>query len=97
MVCHDGKRTSPQCFQTAFGLPDSIASIDIDQQREIFKSRAQANFGTDLLADFADPDHQEKLIRLFLVRSEASQSAGLSGAAAALSLLQSMPRIGRPT
>ncbi|WP_019955553.1 DUF1217 domain-containing protein [Yoonia vestfoldensis] len=82
-------------FETALGLPASIASIDIDKQRDIFKSRAQANFGTQTMADFSDPAQQEKLIRMFLVRSEASQSAALSGASAALSLLQSMPRVGR--
>lgn len=82
-------------FETALGLPASIASIDIDKQRDIFKSRAQATFGTNRLADFADPAQQEKLIRLFLVRSEASQSVAISGAAAALSLLQSMPRMSR--
>lgn len=85
-----------QVFETALGLPASIASIDIDQQRDIFMTRAQASFGTDQMADFTDPAQQEKLIRLFLVRSEASQTAGFSSASAALTLLQSMPRIGLP-
>lgn len=84
-----------QVFETALGLPASMGSIDIDQQRDLFRSRAQARFGTDILVDFTDPAQQEKLIRLFLVRSEASQSAGFSSASAALTLLQSMPQIGR--
>lgn len=82
-------------FETALGLPASIASIDIDKQRDIFKSRAKASFGVDAMANFGDQAQQEKLIRLFLVRSEASQSTAISGASAALTLLQSMPRMGR--
>ncbi len=82
-------------FETALGLPSSIASIDIDKQRDIFQSRAQSAFGTRTLADLAEPAQQEKLIRLFLIRSEAAQSSGISGASAALTLLQSSPRIGR--
>lgn len=81
-------------FETALGLPSSIASVDIDKQRDIFRSRAQAAFGTAALADFAEPAQQEKLIRLFMTRSEAGQTGGLSGASAALTLLQSTPRIG---
>jgi hypothetical protein len=82
-------------FETALGLPSSIASIDIDKQRDIFKSRAQATFGTADMANFANSAQQEKLIRLFLVRSEAAQSGAVSGASTALTLLQSMPRISR--
>lgn len=80
-------------FQTALGLPDEIASIDIDQQREIFQERANAVLGTDDLSEIADPDQQEKLIRLFLVRSEAASINIATGASAALTLLQSAPRL----
>lgn len=82
-------------FETALGLPKSIASIDIDQQRDIFKSRARSVFGSDRFADFADPAQQERLVRLFLVRAEAAQATLGSGAVAALTLLQNAPRIGR--
>lgn len=82
-------------FETALGLPASIASIDVDKQRDIFKSRARASFGTDIMANLSDPARQEQLIRLFLVRSEAAQSTAVSGASAALTLLQSMPSLRR--
>ncbi|WP_322893027.1 MULTISPECIES: DUF1217 domain-containing protein [unclassified Yoonia] len=84
-------------FETALGLPSSIGSIDIDRQRDIFRSRAKALIGTNKVADLADPAQQEKLIRLFLIRAETAQSNNFSTAAAALSLLQSAPRIGRLT
>lgn len=76
-------------FQTALGLPSSIASIDVDRQREIFEERAQSVLGSNEVTTFSDPAEQEKLIRLFLVRSEAAGFASSSSSANALTLLQS--------
>lgn len=75
-----------EVFQTALGLPPSTAGIDVDKQLVLFKQRAQASFGTVKLSDFADPARQEKLIRLFLLRSEM-QTATASPASMALQLL----------
>lgn len=76
-------------FQTALGLPPSIASIDLDQQQQIFEERATAVLGSGKVADFTDPAQQEKLIRLYMVRAEAAQFVGATGASTALTLLQS--------
>lgn len=84
-----GNQPLREVFQTAFGLPSQLASIDLDQQLENFQSRAQSIFGTDKVADFADPAMQEKLIRLFLVRSEANTASAFGSGNIALSLLQS--------
>ncbi len=78
-----------QVFQTALGLPDSIAGIDIDKQREIFQERARSSLGTDDLAEIATPELQEKLIRLFLIRSEANSFSATTAGSTALTLLQS--------
>jgi len=75
--------------QSALGLPSSIATIDIDQQLEAFKDKAKSNFGTDEVSALLDPEIQEKMIRLFLVRSEAAASASTSRFSIALTLLQS--------
>lgn len=75
-------------FQTALGFPTSFGTIDLDQQLEQYQSRAQATFGTDTLADLASPENQEKLIRLYMLRSEANAFAASSGASVALSLLR---------
>lgn len=75
--------------QTALGLPKGLASIDLDQQLEVFKERAKSVFGTDKPADLATPELQDKLIRLFLVRAEAANINLASGASTALTLLQS--------
>jgi len=75
-------------FEKALGFPAGFGSIDIDQQREAFQDRALATFGTDKVADFAEPQLQERLIRLFLIRSEAADSNSYSSGATALALLR---------
>ena len=78
-------------FEAALGLPSSIGTIDVDRQRDMFRARSKAVFGTDKIADFTERRDQDKLVRLFLVRSEASDGRGLTGANAALALLQAAP------
>lgn len=82
-----------EVFQTALGLPPSIASVDLDKQREIFQERAQSVLGSDQLSELTSPAAQEKLIRLFLVRSEAAAFANATAGSTALTLLQSAPRL----
>jgi hypothetical protein len=79
--------------ETALGLPSSIGKLDLDQQFTQFQDRAQAVLGRKDAEALADPEIQEKVIRLFLVRTEASNLNAASGGSVALSLLQSMPRL----
>lgn len=84
-----GNSSLRDMFETALGLPDGFGALDVDQQLVTFKERADSVFGTDDLGDFAAPDLREKLIRLFLVRSEiASGNAGYSAGQMALTLLR---------
>lgn len=83
-------------MQTALGLSANIVSVDIDQQINIFQTRAAQVFGgDDSLSQFSEPAKSEKLIQLFLVRSQINYGVGGSsgGTAAttstALQLLQS--------
>ena len=80
-------------FETALGLPDSLARLDLDQQLDAFKSRAQATFGTDKVGELATPEQEEKMIRLFLIRSQANAVAATSAGSVALTLLQNAPRL----
>ncbi len=75
-------------FQTALGFPSSFAAIDLDQQLEQFQARAEATFGTDQMNELSSPENQEKMIRLYLLRSESNAFSATSGASVALSLLQ---------
>ena len=79
-----------EVVQTALGLPTEIASVDLDQQLGTFKERAQSVFGTDDVSDFTDPDIQETMIRLFLVKSSASSGLGFSSGNIALTLLRGL-------
>lgn len=80
-------------FETALGLPSALARLNIDQQLDNFKSRAQTTFGTDQVGDLATPEQEEKLVRLFLIRSEAKATAATSAGSVALTLLQNAPRL----
>lgn len=74
--------------QRALGLPSAFAAIDIDQQLSVLKSRSERILGSDAVEQFADPAAVEKVVRLFLLRSEAGTGADPSGASGALQILQ---------
>lgn len=86
-----GNQPLRQVFETALGLPSSFGSLDIDKQLEQFQDRAKAIFGTDNPAEFLASDKQEKLIRLFMIRSDAQSGFGTNGGTVALSLLRAAP------
>jgi hypothetical protein len=75
-------------FQTAMGLPASTATLDLDQQLTIFKTRAKAQFGADTVSQFADAKAMDGLIRRFIMRSEADAFAQSGAGNAALTMLQ---------
>ncbi len=78
-----------QAFQSALGLPDSFASIDLDKQLKTIEARAETTFGNNTVAQFKDPAKIERLVQLFLLRSEAAQtSAQTFRGASVLGLLQ---------
>jgi hypothetical protein len=79
-------------FQTAFGLPDSFASIDLDKQLETLKDKSAAMFGSSSLRQFTSAEKLDTLVRQFLVRADiaTTQSGGSFGTA--LTLLQNIRR-----
>jgi len=84
-----GTPTLRRVFETALALPKALATADLDQQLEVFRDKAERIFGAGEVAKFSEPEAREKLIRLFLIRSDTStlQSANTPGMAA-LTLLQ---------
>lgn len=74
-------------FETAFGLPSDFVSLDLDKQMEVFKDKAQARFGTDAVAELAQPDKLEEIARVFLLRSQIAESNALGSNRIALQLL----------
>lgn len=85
-----GQRPLRELLTTAFGLPTSIAQIDVDQQKDIFERKALALFGDKSIAVFKDPEKVDAVIRRFFLfrQIEAGPSLTTRGAAA-LTLLQS--------
>lgn len=76
-------------FETALGLPDSFAAIDLDRQVEVLRDRVLRRFGPGGVAQFAQPDRLEALTRQFMIQTElASPGMTNSPAGAALQLLQ---------
>jgi hypothetical protein len=76
-------------FETAFGLPKSIGTLDLDQQVKAFRDGAERRFGTADFAQFNQPDRIEDLIRSFTLRSDATSAPSpLTRGFAALTLLQ---------
>lgn len=83
-----GNEPLRQVFQTALGLPDSVAQLDVDRQLEIFKSRAAAAFGDSSVSQFADSGKMDRLVRNFILRDEiANVSPPQSAASIALQIL----------
>ena len=77
-----------EVFETALGLPDGFALLDIDRQHEIFKDKARTNLGLESLDALADEDVREDLVRTFLVREQIQSINFLSPVSIALTLLQ---------
>jgi hypothetical protein len=79
-------------FETALGLPESFAQLDLDRQLGEIKSRAERQLGITSLSDLAAPEVQEQLIRRYLVRDQIASFSVQSSQSIALALLQSAPR-----
>jgi hypothetical protein len=80
-------------FETAFGLPTSIGTLDLDQQLGAFREGAQRVLGTSTFKDLKDPARVDELVRAFTLRNQiAAGPSTLTPGAAALVLLQNMRR-----
>jgi hypothetical protein len=76
-------------FETAFTLPSSFGTMDIDRQVEILQERTQRLTGSDTIAQFADSDTVNQLIQRFFLAEQVQEIRSVAGRSAALSLLQS--------
>ncbi|MFD1913706.1 DUF1217 domain-containing protein [Halodurantibacterium flavum] len=84
-----GSAPMREVVQTAFGLPSSFGSIDLDIQLSTLKAKARSIFGDDSVSQFQDPDKVEQLIQRFLLRSEVNNlGTGMNSGSIALQLLQ---------
>lgn len=82
-----GSKSLSSVMRTALGLPDSVASLDVDQQLKIFRQKSDDVLGSPDVSGLGEPETLEKVIRLFLVRSQIDTGGSVSSASAALQLL----------
>ncbi|MGY9047267.1 MAG: DUF1217 domain-containing protein, partial [Rhodobacterales bacterium] len=75
-------------FETAFNLPSSFGTLDIDRQLSEFKKRSSQYFGVEKVSDFTNPEKLDQLRRRFLLTGDQQANNSLSSSASiVLSLL----------
>ncbi|MEL6366283.1 MAG: DUF1217 domain-containing protein [Pseudomonadota bacterium] len=82
-------------LDTAFNLPSQFAQIDIDQQVEVYREKAQDLFGADTADIFQDPANVETVVRRFMALQAANAGpSALTPGAGAVTLLSGAGGLG---
>lgn len=76
-------------FETAFLLPSSFGTLDIDRQVEVLQERTERLTGSSSIAQFTDSANLEALTKRFMLAGQIQQFQSQSGGSSALTLLQS--------
>ncbi len=85
-----GQAPLRQVFETVFGLPSSFGQTDIDQQLEVFQTRAESIFGSSDPAQFTDSEKLDDLVTKYVALSQINDFEAFSSPQAiALTLLSS--------
>jgi hypothetical protein len=87
-----GTPSMRRVFEVAFGLPKEFASLDIDRQAEVLRSRTQRLTGSAEASQFADPARIDRLIDRFFVGAQLGEVRQVGRGTVALSLLEQIPR-----
>ncbi len=78
-----------EVFETALGLPQSVGSLDLDRQRELFQDATERAFGSPSMDVFKDPENVDKLLRRFFAREQINNGPGpMTRGMGALTLMQ---------
>lgn len=76
-------------FETAYGLPSSFSTMDVDQQLVVLKEKTDRMFGDSDVDQFTTGDTLDKMVRQYLLRAEIAAGASSYGSgSAALQILQ---------
>ena len=76
-------------FETAFNLPSSFGTLDIDQQVEVLRLRTESLTGADTIEQFSNPEAIDTLTKRFFLIGQITEMQGTSAQSSALTLLQS--------
>ena len=85
-----GDRPTREVLGRALGLPDAVASLDIDKQREMFEARAQRTFGTADPVALTEAASADRIVARYLLLDAAASGPDASTPGfAVLSILSS--------
>jgi len=88
-----GSAPMRKVVETAFGLPSTFSSLDLDKQVATLKTRAVQVLGSNNVAEISASEQVDALIDRFLIRAQTGDRAtDYSSAAGALTLLQNGAR-----
>lgn len=90
-----GQRPLRQVLETAFGLPTSFGTLDIDRQKQVLSQRARAVFGDAGVAQFAEPDKMQALVKQYLLRNQISANTAAGAGNTALTLVSQTAQLMR--
>lgn len=80
-----------QVFETAFSLPNTIGSVDLDQQLDAFRKGAERVLGSSDFSVLQDPEVVEDLVHAFTLKSQlAAGPSAFTRGATAVTLLQNL-------
>lgn len=82
-----GNTPLKKIFETTFNLPTAFGTLDVDKQVDILERRTESMFGTSDIAQFADSENMDRLVRQFFVQSQLSNFVALSPNQIALNIL----------
>lgn len=74
-------------FQGAFGFPDSYGQLPVDRQLEEYTRASERVLGSASFQDIATPEAIDKLVQIFMVRSQLTAMPSTNRYSAALALL----------
>ena len=82
-------------LETALSIPSDVAQLDLDRQADIFTDRLRSQLNISSLQELKDPEMVDKMIaRYQAIDGINQQSATLSSASTALTLLQNAAGFG---
>lgn len=78
-------------FETAFALPSTTGTLDLDQQLDAFRAGSERVLGSSEFSTLTDPDKVDDLVRAFTLQAQiAAGPTSLTPGAMAITLLQNM-------
>jgi len=82
-----GSKPLRKVFEGAFGLSSHFANLPIDRQVAELKSRTERLMGSSDIDQFSDSAKLDHLLKYYLIRNQAAQSASMSRYSSALAIL----------